>query len=230
MTTQSTPGPTGNSAHVDPYCRDGLPPVEQWPVMHWDDPGFAYPGQLNSGAVLLDDALGRSWGDRPCMIAADGSVSLSYGELWEWSNRIANILVEDLGLQPGNRVLLRCFNHPWSVAAWFAVVRAGGVVVTTMPLLRASELETTIDKAEIALALCDSRLMEEMEKVSSDVVVVPWGNGGADDLLVRAKSKSDRFAPVDTAADDVALLAFTSGTTGEPKCTMHFHRDVIAIA
>ena len=198
--------------------------------MHWDDPRFAYPGQLNAGATLLDDAIDRSWGDRPCMIAADGSVSLSYGELHEWSNRIANLLVEDLGLQPGNRVLLRCFNHPWAVAAWFAVVRAGGVVVTTMPLLRANELETTISKAEIGLALCDSRLMEEMDKVSADVVVVPWGNGGADDLLVRAQSKSDRFTPVETAADDVALLAFTSGTTGEPKCTMHFHRDILAIA
>ncbi len=197
--------------------------------MHWDVPRFAYPGQMNSGTRLLDDALG-AWGDRPCMIAADGSVSLTYGALHQWSNRIANVLVEDLGLQPGNRVLLRCFNHPWAVAAWFAVVRAGGVVVTTMPLLRAGEIETTISKAEIGLALCDSRLMEEMEKVSGDVVVVPWGDEGADDLLVRAQSKSDQFTPVDTAADDVALLAFTSGTTGEPKCTMHFHRDVLAIA
>ena len=230
MTTRLIPGPTGHSAHVDPFCREGLPRVEQWPVMNWDDPRFAYPGQLNCGASLLDDAIERSWGDRPCMIAADGSVSFGYGELHEWSNRIANVLVEDLGLQPGNRVLLRCFNHPWAVAAWFAVVRAGGVVVTTMPLLRANELETTISKAEIELALCDSRLMEEMDEVAADVVVVPWGNGGADDLLVRAQSKSDRFTPVETAADDVALLAFTSGTTGEPKCTMHFHRDVLAIA
>jgi 2-aminobenzoate-CoA ligase len=198
--------------------------------MHWDDPGLAYPGQMNVGAWLLDDALDRSWGDRPCMIAADGSVSLGYGELYEWSNRIANVLVDDLGLQPGNRVLLRCFNHPWAVAAWFAVVKAGGVVVTTMPLLRTSEIETTISKAEVGLVLCDSRLMGEMESLSGDVVVVPWGHGGADDLLVRAKSRSDRFTPVDTAADDVALLAFTSGTTGEPKCTMHFHRDVLAIA
>jgi len=230
LTTRLIPGPTGHSAHVDPFCREGLPRVEQWPVMNWDDPRFAYPGQLNCGASLLDDAIERSWGDRPCMIAADGSVSFGYGELHEWSNRIANVLVEDLGLQPGNRVLLRCFNHPWAVAAWFAVVRAGGVVVTTMPLLRANELETTISKAEIELALCDSRLMEEMDEVAADVVVVPWGNGGADDLLVRAQSKSDRFTPVETAADDVALLAFTSGTTGEPKCTMHFHRDVLAIA
>jgi len=229
LTTRSIPGPTGKSAHVDPFCKKGLPPVSQWPVMHWDDPRFAYPGQLNSGARLLDDAL-SSWGDRPCMTAADGSASLTYGELFEWSNRIANVLVEDLGLQPGNRVLLRCFNHPWAVAVWFAVLRAGGVVVTTMPLLRAGEIEKTADKAEIGLALCDSRLMEEMEKVSGNLAVVPWGGGGADDLLVRAESKSDRFTPVDTAADDVALLAFTSGTTGEPKCTMHFHRDVLAIA
>lgn len=229
MTTRLIPGPTGHTAHVDPFCRNGLPPVEQWPVMHWDDPRFAYPGQMNSGTRLLDDAL-VAWGDRLCMIAADGSVSLTYGELHQWSNRIANVLVDDLGLQPGNRVLLRCFNHPWAVAAWFAVVRAGGVVVTTMPLLRAGEIESTISKAEIGLALCDSRLMGEMEKVSDDIVVVPWGHGGADDLLVRAQSRPDRFNPVDTAADDVALLAFTSGTTGEPKCTMHFHRDVLAIA
>jgi 2-aminobenzoate-CoA ligase len=230
LATRLISGPSGRSAHVDPFCRDGLPPVEQWPIMHWDDPVFAYSGQMNSGAVLLDQAIDRGWGDRPCMIAADGSVSLGYGELLELSNRIANLLVEDLGLQPGNRVLLRCFNHPWAVAAWFAVVRAGGVVVTTMPLLRAAELDKTIAKAEVGLALCDYRLMEEMEKVSADVVVVPWGDGGVDDLLVRSESKSGRFDPVDTAADDVAMLAFTSGTTGEPKCAMHFHRDVIAIA
>jgi 2-aminobenzoate-CoA ligase len=230
LTTRFIPGPTGRTAHIDPFCSAGLPPVEQWPLMHWDDPRFDYPGQMNAGAVLLDDALGRGWGDRPSMIAADGSVSLSYGELHAWSNRIARVLVEDLGLEPGNRVLLRCFNHPWSVAAWFAVVRAGGVVVTTMPLLRAGELDTTIEKAEIGLGLCDARLMEEMEKVTSDVAVVPWGGGGAEDLLVRAGSKSEGFTPVDTAADDVALLAFTSGTTGTPKCTMHFHRDVLAIA
>ncbi|HUG33105.1 MAG TPA: AMP-binding protein [Acidimicrobiia bacterium] len=198
--------------------------------MHWDAPQFAYPHQLNAGAGLLDEAVGRSWGDRPCMIAADGSVSLTYGELLDWSDRIAAVLVEDLDLQPGNRVLLRCFNHPWAVACWFAVVRAGGVVVTTMPLLRRGEIQKTVDKAEISLALCDSRLMGEMESLTGDVTVVPWGNGGVDDLLVRAQSKTSGLEPVNTAADDVALLAFTSGTTGEPKCTMHFHRDVLAIA
>lgn len=198
--------------------------------MNWDDPAFAYPGRLNAAVALLDEGINRSWGDRPCMIAADGSVSLTYGELLKWSDRIANVLVDDLGLQPGNRVLLRCFNHPWAVACWFAVVRAGGVVVTTMPLLRTSEIQKTVDKAEISLALCDSRLMGAMEGLSGDTTVIPWGNGGSDDLLVRAESKTGAFTPVETAADDVALLAFTSGTTGEPKCTMHFHRDVLAIA
>jgi 2-aminobenzoate-CoA ligase len=199
--------------------------------MHWDVPELGYPGQVNAGVKLLDEAVAlRSWGDRPCMIAADGSISLSYGELLDWSDRIAAVLVEDLGLLPGNRVLLRCFNHPWAVAAWFAVIRAGGVVVTTMPLLRTSEIQKTVDKAEISLALCDARLIAEMEGVTGDVTVVPWGDGSADDLLVRARSKPAGLTPVETAADDVALLAFTSGTTGEPKCTMHFHRDVLAIA
>lgn len=230
MTTRSIPGPTGVSAHLDPFCREGLPPIPQWPTMNWDEPAFAYPGQLNAGVALLDEAVNGSWGDRPCMIASDGSVSLTYGELFDWSNRIGSVLVEDLGLQPGNRVLLRCFNHPWAVACWFAVLRAGGVVVTTMPLLRSSEIQKTVDKAEISLALCDARLMEAMEGLSGDVTVTPWGEGGVDDLLVRAKSRKGRFTPVKTAADDVALLAFTSGTTGEPKCTMHFHRDVLAIA
>ena len=229
MKARLIPGPAGISAHVDPFCSEGLPPKSQWPAMIWDEPAFEYPGRLNAGVALLDEAVRRSWGDRPCMIAADGSVSLTYGELLDWSDRIGSVLVDDLGLQPGNRVLLRCFNHPWAVACWFAVLRAGGVVVTTMPLLRTSEIQKTVDKAEISLALCDARLMEAMEGLSGDITVIPWGGGGVDDLLVRAKSKTVRFTPVATAADDSALLAFTSGTTGEPKCTMHFHRDVLAI-
>lgn len=204
--------------------------MDQWPVMNWDHPRFQYASQLNCGRLLLDDGVARGWGDQPCMVAADGSVALSYGELLSWSNRIARVLVDDLGLETGNRVLLHCFNHPWAVAAWFAIVRAGGVVVTTMPLLRTSELQTAVDKAEISLALSDSRLMEAMEGLTGDISVVPWGGGGVDDLLERAATKPDQFTPVDTAADDVVLLAFTSGTTGEPKCTMHFHRDVMAIA
>lgn len=229
MTTNSTTGPSGVTAHVDPFSQRGLPPVDQWPVMHWDEPALAYPSQMNAGVELLDKAIGRSWGDHPCMIAADGSVSLTYGEMLSWTNQMGNVLVNDLGMQPGNRVLIRCFNHPWAVAAWFAVVRAGGVVVTTMPLLRTGEIQTVIDKAEISLALCDSRLMGEMEGLTGDVTVVPWGDGTADDLLVRAAAASDNFTPVDTAVDDVAMLAFTSGTTGQPKCAIHFHRDVMAI-
>ena len=226
----SIPGPTGISAHVDTFSRDGLPPLDQWPVMHWDHPRYSYPSQMNAGVRLLDDGVSAGWGDRACMVAADGSASLTYGEMLGLSNGIANVLVDDLGLLPGNRVLLHCFNHPWAVAAWFGIVRAGGVVVTTMPLLRRAEIQTTIDKAEIGLALSDHRLMGEMTGLTGDVEVVSWGGGGADDLLVRARSKSDSFTPVATAADDVALLAFTSGTTGQPKCTMHFHRDVMAIA
>ena len=125
MTTQA--GPAGRSGHIDTFTADNLPPPEQWPVMHWDQPAFQYPGQLNAGVFLLDDGVNsHGWGDRSCMVSSDGSVSLSYGELLDWSNRIANVLVDDLGLVPGNRVLLHCFNHPWSVAAWFGIVRAGG--------------------------------------------------------------------------------------------------------
>ena len=230
MTTQVIPGPNGRSAHIDPFCRDGLPPFDQWPMMHWDEPEFGYPSQLNAGVALLDESVAKGWGDRTSMLSADGQVSLTYGQLLEWSNRIANVLVEDLGLLPGNRVLLHCFNHPWAVACWFAIVRAGGVAVTTMPLLRTNEIQTTVDKAEVSLILSDGRLIEAVTGLTGDVEVVSWGTGDAEDILVRAQSKSDRFVPADTAADDVALLAFTSGTTGMPKCTMHLHRDILAIS
>ncbi len=223
--------PTGFSAHVDTFTAENLPSRDLWPKLNWNDPALAYPTQINAASFLLDRAVSeRGWGNRRCVIAGQGDLELTYGELLAAANQIANVLVEDLGLVPGNRVLLHCFNHPWAVAAWLGIVKAGGVVVTTMPLLRANELQKTVDKAEIGIALCDARLMEEMSKVTGDVETVPFGGSGAEDLMVRAASKSDSFTAVPTAADDVALLAFTSGTTGEPKCTMHFHRDVLAIA
>lgn len=226
----SAPGPTGISAHIDTFTKDNLPPVEQWPEMNWELDSLQYPGQLNCAFELLTKAVERGWGDRPCTRSGDGSVALTYAELDALSNQIANVLVSDLGLVAGNRVLLHCFNSPHAVAVWFAIVKAGGVVVATMPLLRAGEIETILDKAEVGLALTDHRLVDSVDGAESDAPVVTWGSDATDDLLTRASGASTQFNCVDTAADDVVLLAFTSGTTGVPKCTMHFHRDVLAIA
>ena len=224
------PGPTGVSAHVDTFTRDHLPPVSQWPEMNWDLEMLDYPAQLNCAVELLAKAVERGWGERSCTSAADGSVAYTYGQLDAVSNQIANVLVDELGLIAGNRVLLHCFNNPYAVAVWFAIIKAGGVVVATMPLLRSGELRTIIDKAHIGLALTDHRLGEAVEGTQSDIRMVRYGGEGDDDLLAKAASASTSFQAVDTAADDVVLLAFTSGTTGVPKCTMHFHRDVLAIA
>ncbi|MBA3362442.1 MAG: AMP-binding protein [Acidimicrobiia bacterium] len=226
------PGPKGISAHVDTFTRDNLPPLEQWPEMNWGLDMLAYPSQLNCSVELLVKAVDRGWGNRPCTMSAEGAVAYTYIELNEVSNQIANVLVDDLGLVPGNRVLLHCFNNPYAVAIWFAIVKAGGVVVATMPLLRSGELKTILDKARVGLAIADARLIETVEDVASEggSVPVPYDGNGDRDLLTLAASKSTEFQPVDTAADDVVLLAFTSGTTGVPKCTMHFHRDVLATA
>ena len=224
------PGPTGVSAHVDTFTRDHLPPVAQWPEMNWDLEILDYPGQLNCAVELLTKPVEGGWGDRPCTAAADGSLTYTYAQLDAVSNQIANVLVDELGLVAGNRVLLHCFNNPHAVAVWFAIVKAGGVVVATMPLLRSGELRTIVEKANIGLALADDRIGDVVEETPRDITVVRFGGAGGDDLLTRAASASTSFAAVDTAADDVVLLAFTSGTTGVPKCTMHFHRDVLAIA
>jgi 2-aminobenzoate-CoA ligase len=224
------PGPKGVSAHTDTFTKENLPPLEQWPEMIWESNLLDYPAQLNCAVELLTKAVERGWGDRPCVKSGDGSVAYTYGELERLSNQIARTLVDDFGLVPGNRVLLHCFNNPYAVAAWFAIVKAGGVVVATMPLLRSGELRTIIDKAQIGLALADHRLTDAVTDTDTGVRTVAYGDGSEGDLLTRAGSKGGEFQSVDTAADDVVLLAFTSGTTGVPKCTMHFHRDVLAIA
>ncbi|WP_448616944.1 AMP-binding protein [Modestobacter sp. URMC 112] len=226
----SAPGltPLSPSAHQDPFCRDALPPLEQWPVI--DLGPLDYGDRLNCATALLDGTIDSLGADRPCLRTPDGTV-WSYGDLRAHANRIAAVLVEDLGLVPGNRVLLRGFNGPWLVACWFAVLKAGGVAVTTMPLLRAAELATMAEMCRPAVALCDARLLEDLQRAAvPDLTTVAFGGTAPDDLCVRAAGKSDRFDDVRTAADDVALLAFTSGTTGRPKATMHFHRDVLAIA
>ncbi len=219
------------SAHIDTFARDNLPPRAQWPDFRFDLPELQYPERMNCAVELLDRRIAAGHGDRPCLIAPAGT--LSYAQLAERVNRLANVLTRDLGLVPGHRVLLRGPNSPMMVAAYLAVIKAGGVVVATMPLLRAKEIAYPIAKAKIKLALCDHRLDEEMEKARALAAglerVVYWGDGSAQALeSLMAKPGYERFAPCDTAGDDVCLIGFTSGTTGEPKGTMHFHRDMLA--
>ena len=225
-----TPALLTPSAHVDTFCRDSLPPFESWPELVFDLPDVQYPDRLNCGVELLEGTIVEHGRDRPCLLSPAGE-RWTYGDLLHTANRIARILVDELGIVTGNRVLLRGPNNPWLVACWFAVLRAGAVVVTTMPLLRPGELSTVHEIARIDAVLCDHRFLDDL--LASDLGEVPtlvYGGEGADDLTRRTPTISDVFTPVHTAADDVALLAFTSGTTGRPKATMHFHRDVLANA
>jgi len=219
------------SGHVDTFARDNLPPRDAWPDFLFDLPELQYPARVNCGAALLDGAVARGWGARTAIIAEDGS-RLSYAALLADVNRIANVLVDDMRVVPGNRVLLRGSNSPAMAAAWFAVVKAGGVAVATMALLRARELTEIIAKAQVTHALCDARLAGELDAARTACPtlreVAHFASDTADGLEARARQKADGFTNVDTAADDVALIAFTSGTTGKPKGTMHFHRDVLA--
>lgn len=217
------------SAHVDMFCRDNLPPEGQWPEFRFDLPELHYPEKLNCAEQLLDGTIRRFGADRPCLLTE--TETWTYGELRRRSNRIARVLTEDFGLVPGNRVLLRGPNNPWLVATWFAVLKAGGVVVTTMPLLRAGEISALIDVTRPGLIVTDHRFADEPRAAAGAALpVLCYGGDGPVDLVARCASKSDAFTVVETAADDVALLAPTSGTTGRPKATMHFHRDVLASA
>ena len=212
------------SAHVDTFCRDHLPPAAQWPELVFELPALHYPDRLNCATELLDTVIERHGADRPCL-HSPGSRTWSYGDLLAAANRVAHVLVVDLGIVPGNRVLLRGPNNPWLAACWFGSLKAGAVVVTTMPLLRAGELATIHDIAHLDAALVDHRFLEATEDL--DVATVEYG--GERGLSQLMADKPDRFDDVATSSDDVALLAFTSGTTGRPKSTMHFHRDVLAI-
>jgi 2-aminobenzoate-CoA ligase len=212
---------------VDTFARDRLPPREQWPRLHFDLPELQYPARLNCATVLLDDALAEGHGDRPAILTDAGPVT--YRELLARANRVANVLAT-AGVVPGNRVLLRGYNGPELYAAWLAVMKVGAIAVTTMPMLRAPELDAIVAKAKPRFALSDHRLLAELEGVAAAggvSTVIAWGNG---DLERRMAAAPDRFTNADTAADDVCLLAFTSGTTGQPKACMHFHRDVLAMA
>jgi 2-aminobenzoate-CoA ligase len=224
----------GPSAHVDTFARDHLPPAEQWPDLFLDRLEFQYPEYLNAAVELTDRMVEQGFGDATALIG--NGRRRTYKELTDWSNRLAHALVEDFGVRPGHRVLLRSGNNPAMVAVWLAVTKAGAVAVNTMPLLRAGELGKIVDKAQVSLGLTDSRIADEIVACAKDSrflkkVINFDGTANHDAELDRvALSKSVRFDAVKTGRDDVALLGFTSGTTGEPKGTMHFHRDLLIIA
>ena len=220
------------SAHEDTFTRDNLPPQDHWPDLLLD--GFDYPDQLNAAHELTDAMVEKGFGDHTALIG--NGRRRTYKELTDWTNRLAHALVEDLGVRPGNRVMIRSANNPAMVACWLAATKAGAVVVNTMPMLRAAELTKYVEKAEITHALCDTRLMDEMtacakESAHLKTVVGFDGTANHDAELDRlALTKPVQFESVPTSQDDVALIGFTSGSTGNPKATMHFHRDLLIIA
>lgn len=219
------------TAHLDTFARDNLPPKEQWPDFRFDLEDLQYPERLNCAVEFLDRHVAEGRGDRTLFATPDGDIS--YADFQKTVNRMARVLVEDLGMVPGNRVLIRSANTPTMTAVLFAVIKAGGIAVATMPLLRAVELATIVDKAQIALALCDARLADEMQRTTARTDrlqrIVYFGTNDADGLETRMAGKPGDFEAVDTAGDDVCLIGFTSGTTGQPKGTMHFHRDMLAV-
>ena len=222
----------GRSAHIDTFARDNLPPVAALPDFLLD--GFHYPDRLNIGVELTDAMVAKGFGDHTALIG--NGRRRTYKELSDWTNRLAHALVEDFNLQPGNRVLIRSANNPAMVACWLAATKAGAVVVNTMPMLRAGELSKIVDKAQVSHALCDSRLTDELDSCATGnptlqyVIAFDGTANHASPLDTAALEKPVRFDAVATSCDDVALLGFTSGTTGAPKATMHFHRDLLIIA
>jgi 2-aminobenzoate-CoA ligase len=236
------PEATVATGHIDTFCADRLPPPELWPVRDWTGvPELTYPERLNCAAELLDRMIESGKGERPVFRYPGGT--WTYRQLMETANRIANVLVDDLDVVPGNRVLLRAPNNPMLAACWFAVLKAGGVVVCTMPLLREREIRYLADKAEIELALTDARIAAECEEgfrtrkdgsMRDGARVVQFTSGAlentqAGSLESLMRDKPATFENCDTAAEDIAIIAFTSGTTGEGKGTMHSHRDIMAI-
>ncbi|HTX26391.1 MAG TPA: AMP-binding protein [Streptosporangiaceae bacterium] len=214
------------SAHVDTFCRDRLPPQDQWPEFRYDLPELSYPERLNCAAELLDATTARLGADRPCLRSP--AETWTYGETVRRTNQLAQVLTEDFGLRPGNRVLLRGPNNPWLAAAWIAVLKAGGVAVTTMALLRAREIATIAGLTEPSLAICDHRFASDLAAGAPDLIALRYGGDDPGDLIARCAAKDGVFTAVEVAADDVAILASTSGTTGQPKVAMHFHRDILA--
>ena len=225
-----TTTPLSPTAHLDTFARDHLPAPESWPLLEFTVPEVRYPDRLNAATELISrPALGPG-ADRPAL-HAPGLRSWSYGDLLRHANEVAQVLVEDFEVVPGNRVLLRAPNNQWLVACWLGVLKAGAVVVTTVPALRGGEVQQIVELTAPTVVLCDHRYTEDLAEVGgpawSTVVV---GGPAENDLVSRCGRKSGVFRDVETAADDVAMFGPTSGSTGAPKITMHFHRDVLAIA
>ncbi|HEX2495035.1 MAG TPA: AMP-binding protein [Steroidobacter sp.] len=217
------------TAHVDTFARDHLPSREQWPDLIFELPELQYPSRLNCASVLLDDAIVEGYGGRVALRSPE--TAWTYRDLLERSNQMAHVLVKELGLVPGNRVLLRGCNCPMLVAAWFAVLKAGGIALTTMPMLRAHELSAIARKARIDHVICERRFWSEVQAAAAETGLLRRSiNYGAGELEVLMAQQPAVFENAPTAAEDVSLLAFTSGSTGEPKATIHFHRDVLAMA
>jgi 2-aminobenzoate-CoA ligase len=219
------------SSYIDTFARDHLPPTEQWPVLEFTTEQLVYPDRLNAAAEIIDRSVETFGADRVAILTPDGA-RWTYGELRVRSNQVAQVLVDDLGLIPGNRVLLRSPNNPWAVAAWLGVLKAGGIVVTTFAAFRARELQPIVGKTQPTLALVDHRFLDAIVELNTEQSPLPFLSFGGfeeDDLLARAATKSGEFTAVATAADDVALFCPTSGTTGASKITTHFHRDVMSI-
>ncbi len=222
------------TAHIDTYIRRNMPPENLWPEMDYGTlPELAaYPARMNVAAELLDKAVADGRGDRPYIYFGDKV--WSYGDILAQANRLAHVLVADYGLVPGERVLLRSGNHPMLIIAWFAILKAGGIAIATMPVLRERELVYMIGKARVQLTICDNKLAEDIEKAMKNTqglrAILYFGMDDPDSLEARMEGKSSDFKTVDTAADDPAIIGFTSGSTGTPKGTIHFHRDILAAA
>ena len=219
------------TAHIDTFARDHLPSPHLQPEYIFELPELRFPEQLNCATELLDRHVAEGRGDRVC-IRAPG-LTWTYADLQDKANRIANVLVRDMGVVPGNRVLLRAPNNPMLVACWFAVMKVGAIAVATMPLLRAKELKAIVEIGQVTHALCDAALAEELRLTALETPLLRqmrhFNYAGPDSLEAAMERASSHFDNVPTASDDTCIFGFTSGTTGVPKATMHFHRDVMAI-